>query len=169
MLDDMMAVAELEDGQLQYAPYLIDFSHFVEVITEEFRLIDQNDHTLTVDSTLKGLVEADPKLLRQILSNLISNALKYSPLYSEVSLTLSHDDHRINLRVHNWGTGIAEESLPNVFTPFYRAENAADVKGTGLGLSIVKECVERHNGRVSVVSPAGEGTTFVVDLPLSRV
>ncbi len=168
MLDDMMAVAELEDGQFQYVPHLIDFSLFVDVITEEFRLIDQDDHILTVHSALEGLVEADPKLLRQILSNLISNALKYSPVHSEVSLTLSHDDNRINLRVHNWGVGIAEKSLPHVFDPFYRAENVATVKGTGLGLSIVKQCVECHNGRVSVVSPAGEGTTFVVDLPLIR-
>ncbi len=168
MLEDMMTVAELEEGQLKYVPQLINLAVFVEAITEEFRLIDQGIHILTVHTTLQGLVEADSKLLRQILANLISNAIKYSPPDSEITITLSDDSHRINLSVRDQGIGIPPDGLSHVFEPFYRANNVERVRGTGLGLSIVRDCVERHNGHIEVASQVGEGTTFIVDLPLVR-
>ncbi len=168
MLDDMMTVAELEDGQLDFKPQQIDLTGLVESIAEEFRLIDQGAHRLTVNATLQGPVTADPKLLRQILSNLISNAIKYSPSESEVIISLSDDASIINLSVHDEGIGIPEDSLSQLFEPFYRARNVEGVKGTGLGLSIVRDCVERHNGRIEVKSRVGKGTTFIVKLPLVR-
>jgi len=168
MLDDMITVAELEDGQLDFKPQKIDLTGLVESIAEEFRLIDEYAHRLTVNATLQGLVTSDPKLLRQILSNLISNAIKYSPSESEVTITLSDDGSIINLSVHDVGIGIPEDSLSQLFEPFYRAGNVEGAKGTGLGLSIVRDCVERHNGRIEVTSQVGKGTTFIVKLPLVR-
>ncbi len=89
MLDDMMMVAELEDSQLTYIPQPVNLTTFVEIIVEEFRLIDQGAHKLTVHSSLhNSWIQADTKILRSILANLISNALKYSPSKSEVTITV---------------------------------------------------------------------------------
>jgi signal transduction histidine kinase len=170
MLDDMLMVAEIEGGQLEYIPGSVDLKAFTEAIIEEFRLIDHNEHILTFHSTLQGTVENDSKLFRHILTNLLSNAIKYSPVGSEVIVTLFEEDNKINLVIQDQGIGIPEEeSLPNLFEPFYRAANAKNVKGTGLGLSIVKECVECHGGSIKVESQLGKGTIFAVKLPLVRV
>lgn len=166
MLDDMMLVAELEEGQLKYTPQLTNLTALVEVITEEFRLIDQDAHELTVHTTTHSWIQADPKLLRQIIANLISNAIKYSPIGSEIIISMTEDDGRINLLVEDQGIGIPENNLADLFEPFYRASNVQDVQGTGLGLSIVKDCVERHNGHIGVTSEVDKGTTFVVELPV---
>ena len=167
MLDDMLTVAELEDGKLRYLPQIINLTVFVEALAEEFRLIDEDSHKLTIHSSLKSWVQADPKLLRQILANLISNAIKYSSSGTEVTITLSAEDaHTFNLSVQDQGIGIPEESLSQLFEPFYRASNTKSIQGTGLGLSIVKDCVERHNGHIDVSSEINKGTTFFVDFPI---
>ncbi len=166
MLDDMMVVAEMEEGQLKYKPQLTNLTALVEVIAEEFRLIDQDAHQLVVCTTAQSWIQADPKLLRHIIANLISNAIKYSPISSEITISLSEGDGRINLLVQDHGIGIPKNNLPDLFEPFYRASNTKDVQGTGLGLSIVKDCVERHHGHIDVTSEVGMGTTFVVELPV---
>ncbi|NWJ47238.1 MAG: response regulator [Chloroflexi bacterium] len=168
MLEDMLMVAEMERNHLEYAPRQLDLKAFVKDLIDEFRLIDQDSHILTFHSGLQGSVEADSKLIRQILTNLISNAIKYSTVRSEVIVTLSEKYNKINLVVEDQGIGIPEEGLANLFEPFYRATNAKNVKGTGLGLSIVKECVECHSGSIRVESQLGKGTIFAVELPLVR-
>jgi len=107
----------------------------------------------------------DEMLVSRILLNLISNAVKYSPNGGEVRLELDRQGDWLVLRVHDQGVGIHEEDLENIFEPFFRAEDARAIKGTGLGLSIVKDCVERHQGRISVQSVYGRGSTFIVELP----
>ncbi|GAB4515420.1 MAG: response regulator [Anaerolineae bacterium] len=169
MLDDMLMVAEMESGSLDFTPQTLDMGSFVNAIVEEFRLIDQNAHKLLFFNTLHHDVMADAKLLRQIITNLISNALKYSPASSEVNVTLADEGGSLWLAVQDEGMGIPDEALKRLFEPFYRAPNAKHIKGTGLGLSIVKDCVERHNGQVEVTSVMGEGTCFKVLLPHVQV
>ncbi len=113
-------------------------------------------------------VAGDAALLERLVENLVSNALKYTPLGGEVALTLQPaPGGRVRLEVSDTGIGIPAEALPRLFGEFFRAENAKAIEeiGTGLGLAIVKEIAEQHGGQVSVRSREGRGSTFTVMLP----
>lgn len=162
MVDDMLTVVQMERGQLDFVPMLMNLATFINGIVDEFRLIDNGLHTITYQTTLTRQVNADSRLLRQIVSNLLSNGLKYSPNGSEVVINLEEKDDGVSLSVKDNGIGIPAHNLPYLFECFYRADNAKEIKGTGIGLCIIKECADRHGGQVSVVSEEGKGTTFTV-------
>ncbi|WP_129628242.1 hybrid sensor histidine kinase/response regulator [Candidatus Oscillochloris fontis] len=166
MLDEVMVVAEMEGGHITCTPQMMDLLSFVEKIIEEFRLIDRNAHIFSLTYSLPEQIELDPRLLRHILANLIANAIKYSPVGSEIRLNLSLHHDQIWLEVHDQGIGIPTESLPYLYEPFHRAKNAKQIKGVGLGLSIVRECVLAHNGQIAVETQVNGGTMFKVVLPL---
>jgi signal transduction histidine kinase len=110
-------------------------------------------------------VQADDKLLRFILGNLLSNALKYSPDGGEVRLALHATAQALALSVADPGIGIPPEDLPRLFEPFHRGRNVGTLPGTGLGLAIVRKAVDLHGGHIEVDSTPGAGTRFVVTLP----
>ena len=112
------------------------------------------------------LVLIDVNLMRHAVSNLLTNAVKYSQPGSEVVLELSYGSEQITIQVRDQGIGIPEEDQEKLFQPFYRARNVGTVGGTGLGLAIVKQAVDAHGGRISVASTVGKGTTFIVTFPL---
>ena len=118
---------------------------------------------------LPVMVFGDPTRLRQVVTNLVLNGLKYSDssLYVRVSVTI--EDGKVQIIVKDGGIGIAPEELPTVFQPFMRGEQAKRMAGgTGLGLYVCKSIVEQHGGTIEVASELGEGTTFTVSLPLPR-
>jgi signal transduction histidine kinase len=104
--------------------------------------------------------------VRHILTNLLTNAVKYSERGSAVSLAAQQLPGQIIFRVRDHGIGIPAADLKNIFTPFFRSENAASFSGTGLGLVIVKLCAERHGGNVEIESREGQGTAVTVQLPV---
>lgn len=165
MLDDMLITAEMESGHLVFAPQVVELPGFLQAIVDEFQLIDQGAHKLIFLATYQGQVMADPKLLRHILANLLSNAMKYSRSGTEITTTLDEADGELCLQIQDHGIGIPPESLPTLFQPFQRASNAKNIKGTGLGLTVVKECVDMHGGNIQVSSEIGQGTRFMVMLP----
>ena len=112
------------------------------------------------------LITGDPIRLRQMIGNLLENAIKYSPEGSEVRIEAESEDEQVILRVHDSGPGIPPADQPYLFDKFFRGANVADDSpGTGLGLSIVKSIVDHHDGRIWLDSALGEGTTFTVVLP----
>jgi signal transduction histidine kinase len=113
----------------------------------------------------------DPLRLEQVLSNLVGNALRYSPEDSEVHVQLTGDAKTAIIRVIDRGIGIPTDQLDKVFTPFFRGSNAAlqHRGGLGLGLHITAEIVRRHGGTVAVDSTVGKGTVFTVELPRTRL
>jgi two-component system phosphate regulon sensor histidine kinase PhoR len=112
------------------------------------------------------LVSGDPIRLRQMIGNLLENAVKYSSRGGTVHLEALSEDHQVILRVSDNGPGIPPSEQPYLFDKFFRASNVPeDVPGTGLGLSIVKSIVDNHDGRIWVDSQVGKGTTFTVVLP----
>jgi PAS domain S-box-containing protein len=127
------------------------------------------------------MVEADRDRLGQVLDNLLSNALKYSPADQPVELTLVTEEVRVNpapdedqapqrvvrVTVHDWGLGIAPEALPHLFERYYRAPGVETQRGLGLGLHITRELVDRHGGRIGVESVFGEGSRFWFTIPLA--
>lgn len=116
-------------------------------------------------------MQADESRLRQVITNLINNAVAYTPTGGKITVTINLDIIKGNtaaiIKVSDTGLGIADKHLPYLFQPFYRATD--DNQGTGLGLSISREIVEAHQGEISVESKVGEGTTFTVRLPLSSI
>lgn len=165
MLDDMLMVAELDSDQFVYNPESIDISTLLEDIVEEFQIIHDETHQLDYQSNVYQSLHIDPKIFRQIVANLVSNAIKYSPSGSTVRVTLNDVANGIELRVIDQGMGIPQKDIPQLFEPFHRANNAKDVKGTGLGLAIVKQGLELCGGSITVESNLDEGSVFIVCFP----
>lgn len=129
----------------------------------------QREHTLTLDvvPNLPPLI-GNPLRLQQMVTNLVGNAIKYTPKRGNIRVSLWRDADNIVLQVADNGIGIPVEDQPYVFDKFFRSERAAsEYDGTGLGLSIVKGVVDQHRGRIWLESQEGVGTTFTVVLPLS--
>ena len=114
-------------------------------------------------------MRGDAQRLYQVVSNLVSNAIKYTQPGGSISVALRTTDEQVQLDVRDTGPGISPEAQARIFERFYRAPSvASDERGTGLGLAIVKSIVEQHGGRVWVTSVVGQGSTFSVSLPAWR-
>ncbi|MEJ2557188.1 MAG: HAMP domain-containing sensor histidine kinase [Anaerolineae bacterium] len=132
---------------------------------------EEKDVILTCDPCHEELVVwASEEGLERIFTNLVDNALKYTPSGGNVTVSLSRVEGEAQVQVMDNGIGIPSESLPHLFEEFYRAPNARTVEavGTGLGLTIAKDLVHQCGGRIDVESTVGQGTTFTVTLPLAR-
>jgi signal transduction histidine kinase len=110
----------------------------------------------------------DPDRFRQVLSNLLSNALQHTPEGGKVTVSITSENTSLSISVIDTGSGIPEEDLERVFTRFYRSDPSRSraTGGSGLGLSIAKSLVERQGGNIHVHSTAGEGSTFTIDFPI---
>ena len=117
------------------------------------------------------MVDADYARIGQVIINLITNAIKYSPEASTIGIAISQSESEVTIQVHNDGQPIPNEQQEHLFEPFYRTPNvqASPMEGSGLGLAISKEIVERHQGRIWVASSSEKGTSFFVQLPLIGV
>jgi len=111
------------------------------------------------------LIDADERMVNQIVLNLLANAVKYNVDGGFVSVTVREEPDRVYLIIQDSGKGIPVEDQPFVFERFYRARAVSKIEGTGLGLAIVKTAVERHGGEITFTSQLGTGTTFTVILP----
>ncbi len=114
-------------------------------------------------------IAMDPELIRQVLSNLVENAIKYSSDETEIKISSSEKDGFIFLKVKDQGPGISSDDLPNIFMKFFRSQNAksSPIKGSGLGLYLAQYFTELHKGKIEVESTVGVGSTFTVALPLA--
>lgn len=115
-------------------------------------------------------VNIDPELLKQVFSNLVENAIKYSPENSKVLITSEEIDGWIQVQISDQGMGISEDELENIFSKFFRSKNAksSPIKGSGLGLYLARYFVELHGGRIQAESSPGLGSTFTVELPIQK-
>jgi PAS domain S-box-containing protein len=166
--DDILAVGRAEAGRTSVTPVEVDLDRFVQEVIRESEQVDQHRHShLYRREGGSSVVQTDPKLLHYILSNLLSNAARYSPAGSAVSVTLAlHDDHYAVV-IADQGIGIPAPDRARLFEPFVRGSNVGEIGGTGLGLNIVKRYTELLNGRVELV-PSAVGATFRVQIPHQR-
>jgi len=167
-VDDMTLLSQFQLGKIPYFPVSDDLAEFCRQYHDEF--VDLNDldkHELVLEVPDAPIeFEFDHKLLKRLLSNLIGNALKYSPDGGTVVLHVEEDDNRISLSVKDEGMGIPETELNTLFELFQRAKNVGDISGYGLGLAIVKQIVATHDATISVQSKVGVGSTFTVAFPM---
>ena len=166
LVDDMLYIDKSESGQLQFNPTLIDLNPFCSQIVEELRLQGDHHHTLIFSGQEDaGELLMDPMLLRQIVTNLLTNALKYSPDGGCIRLDLVSDLEQVVLTIQDQGIGIPVTDQEKIFEAFYRAENVDTIQGTGLGLCIAKKFVELHGGQIHLDSQISIGTTVTVRFP----
>ena len=168
LLNDILIIGKAEAGRLEFKPVLINLELFCQELAEELQLNGKNHHRIFLNHQGHcSQVLLDEKLLRHILTNLLSNAMKYSPGESTIELFFACQDDQLVLCVRDQGIGIPELDQAHLFESFHRATNVGNIQGTGLGLSIVNKCVQVHGGEISLHSQVGQGTTFTVKLPLN--
>ena len=167
LLDDLLLLAQAESGRhlVLFEPVAID-DLLMEVY--EAAVLTTENVALKIERCEPACVRGDPDRLRQVLINIIDNALKFSPPDSTVAINLWNEDGKVKVRVSDPGTGIPEDTLPFIFEPFFRATNNKRIPGAGLGLAIVRWIVREHGGEVSVQSHPNSGTTITLTLPTIR-
>ena len=166
MLDDMLIVSQMESGNLDLKPEPLDVGAFIQQIIEEFQASNGGTHHFIFENHVKTSSVADTRLLRQMGSNLMSNAVKYSPQGSNIHVTLNVGEGNYVLVIQDQGIGISEEDQKQLFEAFKRGKNVGDIAGTGLGLAIVKLAVELYGGSIRVESVLDQGTSMIVTFPV---
>lgn len=169
LLTDILTLTRAEAGKLEYKPELLDIEAFCLNLLDDIQVSGTNQHSFRfISRGTCGRVYLDEKLLYSILSNLLLNAIKYSPPKSQIHLTLSCEPEAIGFEVQDEGMGVLEVDREKIFDPFFRGQNAESMTGSGLGLSVVKKCLELCNGTIYFNSQLGSGTTFAVKIPRSQ-
>lgn len=167
LLNDFLDIQRIESGRETYTFEPLDLQPILEETVTLFgQTSERHSLVLEIPETLP-LVKADSDRLKQVLANLVSNAIKYSPEGGTVTIAAEDQGAAIAVRVSDQGLGIAPEAQSKLFTKFYRVDNASTRKigGTGLGLALVKAIIEDHGGQVAVESEPGRGSTFSFTLP----
>jgi len=172
LVNDLLDISRLESGKLTVTLQPTNLEKLTQSALDDLgALIREKGHRLSVtDAGGVPAVMADPQLLRQVIVNLTSNAIKYTPAGGAISISLGVEDGRTaRWAITDSGIGIPKASLARLFEKFYRADNAhtVETEGTGLGLYLVRLIIEKHAGQVWCESEEGRGSTFIFALPTS--
>ena len=163
ILNDFLSLSKLEEGKVVAHREVFDLINYSKNIIKEISISKKIGQEIIFSSAVDNLsINLDPKLLRHILINLVSNAIKYSPENSKIIVQIKETEKTVSLSIQDEGMGIPEVEQKNVFERFFRAKNAQNIEGTGLGLNIVKQYVALMEGTVEFKSQANKGTTFLV-------
>lgn len=171
LVNDLLQLSKMDSKDYRLSKDWIDFIFFYNRIIDRFEMTKQQN--VTFERRLpdhSAFVEIDEDKLTQVLDNIISNALKYSPEGGKVTFGIEEKDEFIIVSVSDQGVGIPKENIEQIFERFYRVDKARTRKlgGTGLGLAIAKEMVEAHGGKIWAASTEGKGTTISFSLPYVR-
>jgi signal transduction histidine kinase len=165
LLDQVLLIGKSESGKLNCYPMPFNLKAFCQELIDSLQL---DSDRAPIQFSYVGTdtqVELDQALLRQILINLLTNAVKYSPDDRPIDLTVEREATAIVLQVQDQGIGIPPEEQSHLFELFHRCTNVQSIRGSGLGLAVVKTCVDAHQGQIQINSKVGEGTTVKVTLP----
>jgi signal transduction histidine kinase len=166
-MDSVLILGKVQNNQLSFQPLKADVARVCKNIANEMEeLNDGRRVVMLVSKNFPGELTIDTTLLYHIVSNLLSNAMKYSATDTLVYLGLDYKRGLLTIRVKDFGIGIVPSDLDVVFKPFQRGSNIGNRKGNGIGMFIVRHCVSLHNGSIDVNSKEGVGTTFRVTLTI---
>lgn len=167
ILNDFLSLGKLEDGRVEVKKEKIDASIFFAELREETSSILKDGQELLIELPTEEMhFQSDGRILRSAMSNLISNASKYSDPGKRVFISIQKSMDSIRIDVRDEGMGIPESEARHVFDRFFRASNVSNIQGTGLGLNIVRRYVELLGGTITFQSKEGRGSTFTISLPI---
>jgi two-component system, OmpR family, sensor histidine kinase VicK len=171
LVNDLLQLSKIDSHDYRLTMTWVDFGQFLHEVIDRFEMVAQgrNIHFTRHISGHPTYVEVDKDKLTQVIDNIISNAMKYSPEGGNVTTTLLHQGHNVRVSISDEGMGIPRENQAKIFDRFYRVDKARarSIGGTGLGLAIAKELVHAHGGEIWVSSEYGSGTTIYFTLPYS--
>jgi signal transduction histidine kinase len=163
LLNDLLDVSQIESGKFALKIVPVEIGDFLqEVVLRHHRLAEKKGSAVHLEAAINGKVMADPIRLRQVLDNLISNAVKFSPTGSVISVRAQREKNDWMISVHDQGPGLTAQDQQRLFQDFAQlsAKPTGGEKSTGLGLAITRRVVEAHSGRIGVNSEPGQGATF---------
>lgn len=172
IINDLMALVKLDKAVASVNISVVNINDLAEIICKCLRPIARkNNVELTLLCNREVVAEVDEVKLSLVLTNLIENAIKYNKEQGKVEVTVDADHQFFTIEVADTGIGIPEDSLKQIYERFYRVDksHSREIGGTGLGLAITKNAVQLHRGSIKVASKEGEGTTFTVKIPLTRM
>jgi signal transduction histidine kinase len=169
LIGNLLDMSRIEAGTLRVEPEPTNLLPIIQETAAEFQMMMRDHQIQVAPSPSLPLVLADPRRARQVLRNLVENAVKYSPEGGAVTITAKPESHYLRISVSDEGIGIEPQQLLNVFERFYQVDSASTRKvgGSGLGLSICKAIVNAHGGEIWAESEPGAGSTFYFTLPLA--
>lgn len=166
MIDDILVIGKIEAKVLEIAPQPVELVTFCRELLAEREYHRPDAPIQFICRSQQLTANLDKRLLRSILSNLLTNAIRYTPDDKAIYLKIAKRLNTLIFQVQDEGVGIPPEDKRQLFEPFYRGRNVSNIPGTGLGLSIVKQFVDLQSGTIEVVSTLDKGTTFKVRLPM---
>jgi signal transduction histidine kinase len=170
LITNLLDVTRIERGTLTFNMEKVDLATDIKQAVQDvsFTAKDKNITTTYVGPEQGYSIIADKIAIHEVINNLLTNAIKYTPAGGSVSITLTQDDNTFVARFKDSGIGIPKQAMSHLFTKFYRVHGglSSGSTGTGLGLFISRSIIERHGGSISVESEEGIGSTFIVKLPV---
>jgi signal transduction histidine kinase len=167
LMEEVLLLGRVDAGRIPFIPAPLDLGALCRRTVEQTTLATGRRCPVEIESPRDAAgAEGDENLINHILTNLLTNAVKYSAPGTPVRLSVHRENGHAVFTVMDRGIGIREQDRPHLFDAFYRGSNTSDVPGTGLGLVIARRCTELHGGTITFTSREGEGTTFEVRLPL---
>lgn len=167
IIEDLLVLARVQSGRVDFQPTVVDLDALCRDVIEETSTVAATGPRVDYRCTAEQSVTvADDRMMRQVLGNLIANALKYSAPDQRVHVELTDAPEHLVFTIADQGIGIPHADLAYLFEPFHRGSNVGAIQGTGLGLSIAMRLVELHRGTIDVASEEGVGTTFTLRLPV---
>jgi len=165
-MNDILLLGRVDSGKIEFKPVNTDVIPLIEELISQRQFVINDDRVIKLSVVGNPYpIPLDTSLFTHIISNLFSNALKYSKGKADPECTVSFMDAIVQITVVDYGIGISDDDLSKVFESFHRGKNAENIQGTGLGLQIVKQFVEMHSGKIEVTSKLGVGTKVAIDFP----
>ncbi len=170
LLNDYLSLGKLEEGKLKVTYTATDIKAFFDEFLQEIGSIKKVKQKIHFSHEgIECTVMTDKFLLKNILTNLLSNAIEYSPHDAEIQLSAELKKDTLKIKVTDQGIGIPENEQHQIFKRFYRGQNANNVEGTGLGLNIAKKYIRLLKGTIEFTSQLNKGTTFIAIIPVMNV
>jgi two-component system phosphate regulon sensor histidine kinase PhoR len=171
LIEDLLEISRIESGTIELTQERVDIVPIIDHVSVALKaLADKKEIQLETDINGEELphIQGDASKIESVITNLVNNAIKFTPEQGKVKISAEHQGEELVIRVSDSGIGIPKTDLLKIFDRFYRVYRpGTEIQGTGLGLAIVKQIITMHNGRVEVDSEEGEGTTFTIFLPLN--
>jgi PAS domain S-box-containing protein len=168
LIGDLLDISKIEAGKLQFNFDTFDLRKLVIDVLDTFPYTNKSHRIILEDIEEEFIILADKQRIEQVIINLLTNAIKYSPKADQVLVGIQRADGEVIVKIKDHGIGLKPADINKIFTRFYRADGIGSVSGLGIGLHLTKEIIDRHEGKIGVVSEFGKGSEFFFSLPLKN-